>query len=75
MEGLNIHAGEFSQKGCVYQAAGFDSRCAWGKHRLSLEDDVPVTGVDRIFGIPPGDFLIAAFVVLLMTALIVAGRS
>jgi len=38
------------------------------------EGDVPV-GVDRVFGIPPGDFLIAAFVVLLLTAFIAAARS
>jgi hypothetical protein len=35
---------------------------------------VPV-GVDRVFGIPPGDYLVAAFVVLLVTAFIFAARS
>ena len=36
---------------------------------------MPVTGVDKIFGIPPGDFLIAAVVVFLIIGLIVAARS
>ena len=48
---------------------------AAGHRPLRSDEMMPVTGVDSIFGISPGYYLLAALAVLILTGLIVAMRA